>query len=54
MGTPQVVWIVLAAIGVTLHMVKHGERTTYNFVASVIATAISAGILYWGGFFAAH
>ena len=53
MQWPQIVVIVLMAMGVTVHLVKNGEpsNTKFNFLAKLGATAIWAGLLYAGGFF---
>jgi len=50
---PQIIMIVLLAIALTIHLVKHGEHRTgtYSFWAQLFAVALEASILYWGGFF---
>jgi len=53
MNAPQIIWIVLAALGIGIHMAKHGqpEQGTYCFFTQSICVAFTAGLLYWGGFF---
>lgn len=52
MEWPQVTWIALAAAGVAISIVKHGQpREPFNFWVVSIGTAITAGLLYAGGFF---
>lgn len=53
-GAPQIIWIVLAAIGLGISIVKHGEsRGPHNMWAAIIGTPLVAALLYWGGFFTA-
>lgn len=53
MNAPQIIMIVIYAMGVTVSLLKHGEtRTgTYNFWLTFISTMIECAILKWGGFF---
>lgn len=52
MGTPQIILIVLFALGGGVTMAKHGQsRADYNFGTWFVAMAIEVGLLYWGGFF---
>jgi hypothetical protein len=52
MGAPQIIMIVLYALGLAVTAEKHGEpRSNHNLGSQAVATAISAGLLYWGGFF---
>lgn len=52
MGWPQITWIALAAAGVAIAAVKHGERQSpHNFWSTSIGVSIAAGLLYAGGFF---
>lgn len=53
---PQVVWIVLAAISVGIHMAKHGERRTdkYSFWWDLVGTLFLSWLLWCGGFFDAR
>jgi len=51
-GAPQIIWIVLTAMGLGISIVKHGEpRSPHNMWASIIGTPLAAALLYWGGFF---
>jgi hypothetical protein len=52
MGTPQIIFIVLLAIGGTVTLLNHGKpRPDYSFPAWILAGFIEVGLLYWGGFF---
>lgn len=53
MGIPQIIIIVLYAMGLGINLVKHGEplEGKHNIVTSLIGTAIMIGLLIWGGFF---
>ena len=53
MGWPQIIWIILATVGLTHDLMKHGERKTgtHSFWSGSFAIALMAGLLYWGGFF---
>jgi hypothetical protein len=53
MGAPQIIVVVLMALGAGLHLAKHGERKDerYNFVSDCIGSCVLLGLLYWGGFF---
>lgn len=51
MGAPQIIWIVLTALGLGVALAKDGERTKHSFLATAISTIISIAILVWGGFF---
>jgi 2-keto-4-pentenoate hydratase len=53
-GAPQIIWISLAAMGVGISIVKHGEpRSPHSMWASIIGTPLAVALLYWGGFFTA-
>ncbi|MCT8281776.1 hypothetical protein [Xanthomonas translucens] len=53
MNAPQIIWIVLTTVGLTFSLIKDGRPETgkHNFIAHLIATAIMAALLWWGGFF---
>ncbi len=52
MNWPQITWIALAAAGVAISAVKHGEsRGSYSVWQTLIGTGIGAVLLYAGGFF---
>lgn len=53
LGWPQLIYIVLAVIGLFVNIERHGRprEGTYNGVASFIATALFIWLLWWGGFF---
>lgn len=51
---PQIIYTVLAAMGLGVAIVKHGEsRGNYSFWTILFNTMLSVGLLYWGGFFTA-
>ena len=52
MGIPQILMIFILSLSVIVHIVKNGEPMDirYDGVANFIAKAITAGILYAGGF----
>lgn len=50
---PQIIYICLLVVGPTVALVKHGEpQGKHNFWTSLVASAVTAAILWWGGFFA--
>lgn len=53
MGIPQIIMIVILAMGLGIHITRHGEEREdeYNAVYATISTAIQVGLLIWGGFF---
>ena len=53
MGIPQIIIVILYALNVGITLTKHGEpkEGNYNVFSTLIGTAISVGILWWGGFF---
>jgi hypothetical protein len=53
MRAPQLIIVCLWALSLGIELVKHGQPRTgnHNAVAQILATAICALILYWGGFF---
>jgi len=53
MGAPQIIWVVLAVIGLCLSAFMHGQERhgTYSFPMDFVARLITFGLLYWGGFF---
>jgi len=50
---PQIIILGLMFISLGMNLVKHGEpkNSKYHFVADFISSALTCGILYWGGFF---
>lgn len=48
---PQLVWLGCACASLAITLVKNGETVTLSFGWRVVAFAISAVILYYGGFF---
>lgn len=52
MHAPQIIWLVLVAASVGLHIAKHGDRREpYSMWNSLADASLSAALLYWGGFF---
>ena len=53
MNAPQILIIVITALGAGIALSEHGKpRTgTHNFWVWAIAVAIELSILNWGGFF---
>lgn len=53
MGIPQIIMIVLFAMGLGITLIKNGEPRTdnYSFGMSFVATVIQVALLWWGGFF---
>jgi len=51
---PQIILIALMAMGLGMHIVKHGEErkyTEYNWIAFLLSRIIWIALLWWGGFF---
>lgn len=49
---PQIIWIVLASASLTHTLINHGKpRGEENFGTHLVAVALVAAVLYWGGFF---
>lgn len=52
MKLPQILYLVLLGTGALLAAHDHGKpRSDNNFWTSLISTAITLGLLIWGGFF---
>ena len=53
MKAPQIIYICLMVMNVTINLVKHGEPKdgNYNIFTAMIGVAIEYGLLRWGGFF---
>lgn len=54
MSTPAIIYLVLTMLGLGVAIEKNGQPRTgkHSFVTTLIVTAITCGLLYWGGFFA--
>ena len=51
MNAPQIILIVLLAVGFGTAAAKHGEPSKpHNVVTSAISIALLVGLLWWGGF----
>ncbi len=52
-GIPEMIWMALIGCDVGLHLWNHGKqrKDTWNFFGFLISVSLSAGLLYWGGFF---
>lgn len=53
MHWPQVVWLVLAGLGIGIGLAQHGTPKTgrHNIVVDVLSVGIGLLLLYCGGFF---
>jgi hypothetical protein len=52
MGAPQLLWIVLNALGLGVALATHGQpRKPGSFGYTLIAFGIEMMLLVWGGFF---
>lgn len=54
MGAPQIIYIILCAIGGVIIIARNGQPKTgnYSFGSWLIANVLALGLLWWGGFFA--
>lgn len=50
---PQLIYIALIIVGLTIHLVKHGEKRTdsYNVFIHAFGIGLTLWILHSGGFF---
>lgn len=52
MSTPAIITIVLMSAGLLLTAHDHGKpRKPNNFWTTLLSTAITLGLLLWGGYF---
>jgi len=53
MGAPQIIWIVLTAIGLLAVAYMHGKtrESKYSIWRSLVSMGITVGLLIWGGVF---
>jgi hypothetical protein len=52
MGAPQIIMIVLLALGVGISIASHGKpRPPHHGIASAVGAGVTAALLWWGGFF---
>lgn len=52
LGIPQLIWLVMAVIGLIVEIVEHGKpREPHNAYIFAVSVVISFLLLYWGGFF---
>lgn len=52
LGIPQIIWLVMAVIGLIVEIVEHGKpREPHNAYTFAVSIVISFLLLYWGGFF---
>lgn len=52
MHVPQIIYIILLAIGVLNSTARHGQpQPNYNMWVSLFGTGLTVGLLIWGGFF---
>ena len=51
MEAPQIIMIVLMTVNTVVAALKHEDHgRKYNFVAALLDTPITVGLLWWGGF----
>ena len=52
MGAAQIIIIIIMAMNLGINLVLHGKEQNdkYNFFGACISTAITSGLLWWGGF----
>lgn len=51
-GLPQLIYLIMLALGLGIAMAKHGEpRPPHDAGAALIGICIVLTLLYWGGFF---
>ena len=50
---PQLLFVALIVFGDMIHLIRNGEPRDdrYNVWISLLGTAITVSLLYWGGFF---
>jgi hypothetical protein len=52
MSIPAIIFLVLSGMGLLYGAFMHGKpREDYNFWSILISTALTIGLLWWGGFF---
>lgn len=53
MGAPEIIYLVLIAIGLLQAAHMHGKpkEENWNFWLTLFSSAIVLGLLLWGGFF---
>lgn len=52
MGIPQIIYLSLTFMTLLLSANLHGkQKGTENLFITLIARALTIGLLYWGGFF---
>lgn len=53
MGAPQIIWICVAGINLLILAFEHGrpKQGKNSIWTALVGTAISIGLLLWGGFF---
>ena len=53
MGIPQVIFVILVTMDITVDMCWHGKKLEgkHNVLLTAATNALLIGLLYWGGFF---
>jgi hypothetical protein len=52
MTAPQLVMIILLALGTGIHLALHGQpRSPYRGDFALVGLCLNLGLLWWGGFF---
>lgn len=50
MGAPQIILIVLLALGVFVSLQDDGQHERVSFLGTSVCTIILVALLWWGGF----
>lgn len=51
-GWPQGIFLALIILSDGIALANHGEpKGNYNFFTSLVGTALTVSLLWWGGFF---
>ena len=51
MGAPQIIWLLLVTIGLTVSMFMHNVEVRVSFPLYLLKVIAMAILLYWGEFF---
>lgn len=51
MGTPQIIWLVLAALSLGATIMAHGQTRKISLFVALLRIGVAALLLLWGGFF---
>lgn len=53
MGAPQIIYVVLIALSLGIHLARHGEprNARFSIWSGLVNASASIGLVWWGGFF---